>query len=167
MRVVRHPVIVGNVAIIPLTKSKHSVVDIESIDCVYGYNWYATGGPWTSYAARTGRDGEPGVVLMHREIMGHPDADVVDHIDGCGLNNTKVNLRAATYSGNAQNSKTRCDNTSGAKGVRFRADKGKWQARINRNGREYHLGYFVNKDSAVLAHRAACLNFHGEFASSR
>ena len=42
-------------------------------------------------------------VKMHRLIMNAPSGIEVDHIDHCGLNNQRLNLRLATNPQNQQN----------------------------------------------------------------
>jgi len=60
--------------------------------------------------------------------MGHePDADTVDHFDKNPLNNRRYNLRVATKTTQCLNQKMHYDNTSGVKGVSFRAGRGAWQ----------------------------------------
>lgn len=72
------------------------------------------------------------------------------------------NLREATRSQNAMNARKQRDNTSGFKGVsRWR---GKWQAKIQRDGKQRFLGAFSTPQDAALAYKNAAINLHGEFA---
>ena len=64
---------------------------------------------------------------MHRLIMKTPQNLTVEHIDGDGLNNQKINLKNCSQSENSQNKKT--INKHGIKGVYYK--NGKWYARIN------------------------------------
>ncbi len=86
-----------------------------------------------------------------------PPADV-DHINGDKSDNRWVNLREATRSQNARNTKRRADNTTGAPGVHWRKDGKRWQ--VHACGQ--HQGYFDTFDEAVLARRKAeaRMNFH-------
>lgn len=89
----------------------------------------------------------------------------IDHIDGNGLNNAVSNLREATPSQNMMNQRTRCDSSSGVKGVSFDKCRNKWYAYINANGKRTMLGRFDNKSEAVNARQRAEMRHHGEFAA--
>lgn len=91
-----------------------------------------------------------------------PTADV-DHIDGDRTNNRWANLRAATRSQNAANSKRHKDNRSIAKGVR-QTRGGRWEARIFVRGKPTTLGCFDTVFEASEAYNAAAKAAHGEFA---
>ena len=87
---------------------------------------------------------------------------VIDHKDGDPLNNTRDNLRIATFSQNTCNSKIRSDNTSGYKGVSFK--RGKFVACITKDGISVDLGKHETAISAALAYNKAAKELHGEFA---
>lgn len=84
---------------------------------------------------------------------------VIDHDDRNKQNNYPVNLIAKTQQDNTRNQSMRKQNTSGAVGVRYKADKGKWQARITVDGKEEHLGYFTSKDAAIAAREEANVTY--------
>ncbi len=88
----------------------------------------------------------------------------VDHIDGDKFNNSLSNLRFCTASQNIGNSNLRSDNTSGYKGVTFRAKAGKWVAAIRQNYRLIYLGSFSSPHDAACAYNSAAKEFFGEFA---
>ena len=76
----------------------------------------------------------------------------IDHENGQHADNRFKNLRDITQRGNVHNQhKVRSDSKSGIKGVRFKEDKGKFQARIKIDGVEQHIGYY---DTAEEAHQA-------------
>ena len=87
----------------------------------------------------------------------------IDHINGVRNDNRWGNLRTATRTQNGINTKTRTDNKSGQKGVSFRKDTGKWNARIYVGGKAVLLGDFANLDCAIAARKAAEPEFHGNF----
>lgn len=92
----------------------------------------------------------------------------IDHINRDRADNRVENLRAATKSQNAFNSKIRSDNTSGFKGAYFdkcQAGKKKWKARIQVNGKGISLGCFETVEEASKAYNKAVLRYAGEFAN--
>lgn len=90
------------------------------------------------------------------KMMTGEDPDVIDHIDGNGLNNKWANLRNTSHTGNMRNMASYASNTSGCVGVSLSRRERKWRAYIggSRTGRKY-LGFFENFDDAVLARTQA------------
>ncbi len=78
----------------------------------------------------------------------------VDHRDRNGLNNSWINLRAATHRQNNAN-RNIC-------GVRKYLDK--WRSRITIDGVRVSLGVFKTPDEAHQAYVEAARRVHGEFA---
>lgn len=89
--------------------------------------------------------------------------DTIDHINGDPSNNSIANLRVASQMQNVWNSNVRSDNTSGIKGVRFDASRGKWSARLKVNGKFVLLKRFDNKEEAVFAYESTSAKYHSEF----
>jgi hypothetical protein len=100
------------------------------------------------------------IFLMHHGYL----PKRIDHIDGDSTNNKIENLRAASQSQNMANSKMKCNNTSGYKGVTFRKDTQKWQAAIMVNGKHISLGSHTTKESAAIAYQEGAKKYYGEFA---
>jgi hypothetical protein len=69
----------------------------------------------------------------HREVV-----DVINHIDGNGLNNSISNLEESSPLENMWNRPE--------SGVSWDKQKQKWVARIRINYKRYHLGYFEKDD---------------------
>jgi len=87
----------------------------------------------------------------------------IDHIDGDRINNKLDNLREASFTENAQNSKKAINNNSGFRGVSWCKERGKWSARIRTNGKYKYLGRFDCPTVAALAYDKASLKYHGDF----
>ena len=151
-----------------LTQGKVALVDDENYGCLSRYKWFASkpGGSRTFYALRkASEDGMWKTVFMHRIILGIDDGIGIDHIDGNGLNNTRVNLRVAGVDQNQWNrQKTVSSASSQYKGVSWHKTTGKWQANIRENTRCTHLGLFEKEIEAALAYNNAAVKCFGEFA---
>lgn len=158
---------------IPLTKDYVTIVDACDGDLI-AFKWRAQGVA-IKYATRSvtvigGKPGQQKVQWMHRVILSRilgrelTRHEVVDHIDGDGLNNRRSNLRLATQMQNASNRKLNKNNTSGYKGVSWDTKTDKWVAQIMTNQKQNRLGYFDNPEDAYKAYCAAALELHGEFA---
>ena len=92
-----------------------------------------------------------------------PDREV-DHENVTPDDNRWFNLRLATTGENCRNKTKRPDNTSGFKGVSWRADRSRWLARITYEGVTYYLGSFISADDAYSAYCTAAKSIHGDFA---
>ena len=150
---------------IPLTQGKFAIVDTEDYERLSAYKWYFQRyglGLDKGCACRAGVvNGMRRLIRMHYEIVGYLS---VDHINGCGIDNRKVNLRKANKSQNAQNVGLNENNTSGYKGVFFDKSIQKFKARIRNKGVRFYLGNFSTASEASEAYVKACIKLHGEFA---
>lgn len=155
----------GDVAFVPLTKGYEAIIDAADVPFVAGYCWSAKVYPRQVYAIRSARKPGGGQCLlpMHRVILVAADGLDVDHVDGNGLNNRRVNLREATRQQNSSNGRFRANNTSGFKGVVWSPKLEKWRAKITKAGRTVHLGYFLVREDAAEAYARASAVLHGEF----
>lgn len=157
--------------LVPLTKGLVAVIDECDAEAVSRFNWHARKGlrKGPSYAQFTRTDGYGRTIVttLHRFLWtswGNPDAEVIDHKNGDGLDCTRENLRAASASDNARNVSKRANNTSGFKGVSFHKATGKFSAQIVVNGKSRHLGLFRTADAAAVAYDDAAKRLFGEFA---
>lgn len=90
---------------------------------------------------------------------------LIDHKNRDGLDNTSNNLRRATKSQNAFNSKNRTGTSSIFRGVTYDKYTGRWKAYIRIDGVHTTLGRFNSQRDAALAYdNAACIH-HKEFAT--
>lgn len=154
---------------INLTQGKVAKVD----DAMYGelsnYKWFAienrdTG---TFYCRRNVViDGRRSTISMHRHVIGACSGQMVDHINGDGLDNRKSNLRLCSASENNWNSRIRINNKSGLKGVSWCERDRVWIVGLRANGRYVRIGAFNDKEKAGKAYTVAAKKYHGEFARS-
>ena len=173
-----HALIPYNVVRIPLSKTgKHAgkyETIVDAIDGDLAGMWWAI---MNTHQSRSGHalhktGGRKNVIRhwMHRVIMerivGRPldRAEVVDHINGNGLDNRRSNLRLATVGQNNFNVGLRSSNTSGYKGVSWRPEKRKWYVEIRAYGKRVRLGYFNSAEEGYEAYCEAAKKLHGEFA---
>ena len=96
-------------------------------------------------------------ITVHRFLMGFANEkysidQVVDHINGDSLDNRKTNLRICSQHQNSQNGRKK-DKIVGIKYIKSYngTNKGKWSAQICSNYKTIHLGYYDNKNEAILA----------------
>lgn len=144
---------------IPLTHGLVTLVDGDDFDRLSKWKWHVNR---NGYAARTTKEaGRKPMVLMHRDLIGAVEGQMVDHINRDRLDNRKANLRLATYSQNLINRSFQ--NSTGFRGVR--AHSRCFIARIKIPGEPQRtLGYFDTAEDAARAYDAAALLLHGEFA---
>ena len=152
---------------IPLSQGKFALVDDEDFEELNKYKWTAYGARDTFYAYRNpsinnGRKS----IFMHRQIMNTPEGMQTDHADRNGINNQRKNLRIVTNSQNQMNKKRQSNNSSGFMGVDFHSGTKKYRARINKKGKQIHLGIFNTAKEAAHAYDAAARKYHGEFATT-
>lgn len=130
--------------IIKLTQEQIAYVSEEDYERVAAHKWYAVKDGKTWYAkSRAGiRYGSP--VSMHRFILNLDiDDPEVDHINRCGLDNRRENLRLATRSQNASNRSAKGFTIDGA-GFRKKPYK------VTKNHR--YIGRFATEEEARSAY---------------
>lgn len=142
-------------ATIKLTRGQTAVLDDIDAALVSGRSWQASprrdGKGWYAVAR--------GGVRMHRLLTGALPGEIVDHIDGDGLNNRRGNLRVGTQSQNCVNRKT----TPGPFMRGARLKKGRWHAYIKYRGRHRSLGGFDSEAEAHQAYLAEAKKLHGDW----
>lgn len=163
------PKLIGDgLAEVPV-KDRVAVIDESSVEQVSQFRWELHGNlknspNATKYARTRSRlfmlNGRVRPVYMHRLILGFPLFDV-DHIDRNGLNNTRLNLRAATPWQNSCNAGSR-GGTSKFVGVHFY--KGYWVAQIRHKRKLRTVGHFKTEHEAAVAYDEECFRLRGRFA---
>ena len=92
---------------------------------------------------------------IHRLVILAPKRLQVDHINGDGLDNRKVNLRIVTNKTNGMNTAKSINNTSGCIGVSLIKSTGKWEANIKVDYKKIHLGTYSCFEEACAARKEA------------
>lgn len=150
--------------IILLSKNQSTQIDDDDYRYLSQFSWHFNG---RGYAARSVWKGGRRIEYMHRIIMKTPAGFHTDHINGDMLDNRKSNLRIATSSQNAANSKMRVDNTQGVKGAYVcKHAPNVWYSRIQVRGKDIYLGTFKNKLEAANAYKVAKVKYFGDFAKT-
>jgi len=149
-------VIGPSIAYIPLTRGHFSCVDWDDAIKVECLRWHSDG----RYARR--RDYTIGgrFVFMHQFLSPSPDGLVNDHINGCGFDNRRHNLRHVTQMQNMWNTKVYRSSRTGIKGVSPNKSGKRWEAKITANGVVRYLGSFSTKEEASDAYRAGKFACH-------
>jgi len=154
---------------IKLTKGFEALVDDDDFDYLNQFKWYASVYDGKVYAKRNVKDSETKRVkriIMHRVIMNIDSTkDVIDHINGNGLDNTKENLRVCSHGQNMKNRTSVKNSSSKYLGVSFCKKSKKFHVKIESKGVKYDLGRHLNEKEAALIYNAKAIELHGEFAN--
>lgn len=147
---------------IPLTQGDFALVDNADFDELSKFKWYSHKGravrkPRTIEGRRTG------FVWMHREIMKPSDDEVVDHINGYKLDNTRENLRVCTHSQNEWNKKAYKTSTTGAKNIHWNKRKKRFGVTFQKHGKKIICGYYKTLEQAVFVRNKVVLEVHEGF----
>ena len=132
--------------------NRWALVDIEDVEEIRKFKWRCISKNKQFYA-QTSFEGKN--MYMHHLIQKIEEGQVIDHISGDGLDNTKGNLRAVCQGVNSRNTKIPSNNTSGFIGVSWNKRKSRWMAKINFNYKQNVLGYFDDIKDAVAARKEA------------
>lgn len=156
----------GGPAVVPLTKGRYALVDLEDYAAVARFNWHLHSDGSAArreYLGRKGGKESTRIVRMHQQLLPTEDGHEPDHRDLDRLNNRRSNLRVATSSQQKCNQRRRRDNASGHKGVCWDKSKGKWVAYVKKDGRLLLWKRFDRLEDAVAARRAVAIEAFGEF----
>lgn len=147
---------------IPLTNGGFALVDAADFGWLTGYTWYHSGRGYALQSSK--RPGKNSGAAMHRIIMNPPKGTVADHVNGDRLDNRRCNLRIVDYLQNAQNRGKNVNSRSKYKGVCWKVENNKWQARIRVNGKQHHIGLYQTEEDAARAYNAAAILNHGDYS---
>lgn len=139
------------------------IVDPDDYENLVKYNWHVK---TNGYAVMNYGGSLRLQKLMHRVILNLTDKSIfADHINRNKLDNRKINLRTANHKQNGANRSAQKGGTSKYLGVSwFKRDK-KWISHIKINGKNKHLGVFLNEEEAAMAYNKAAAQQYGEYAN--
>lgn len=164
--------VVGDVARIELTRGYEATVDTSATHFVSSQFWFArlaASGPVYATTKIRMPDGKWRQMHMHRLILGVQGNEQVDHINGNGLDNRRMNLRIATPRQNTGNRRPCGGGVSRFKGVYLDRRSGRWQAAIGQRHKgiktQKHLGSFGSEIEAAQAYDREAVLRYGEFAN--
>ncbi len=149
---------------IALSNGMVCLIDASDLELVQQYRWRAacntkrTSANW--YVRTWGKrsDGTMGNFYMHRMLVGAERHQLVDHINGNGLDNRRANLRFATPSQNTVHRLAPFKTDCGYRGVRGRS--GAFEAKLC----SQFIGRFPTAVQAALAYDRAAVAQFGDFA---
>lgn len=137
-------------------------IDNADYELVKNHSWSALITPTNVYAKTSSKETGKRTKLLHSLLI--PDAKLIDHRDGDGLNNRRINLRAATHRQNSGNcKKIKRKTTSRYRGVHLHPC-GKFASQIRNGSERIWLGLFVSEVEAAIAYDRAARNVFGVFA---
>lgn len=125
--------------------------------------WYTKPSRYTAYARRGPHGNQQ---HLHSFIAGFT---FTDHINGCGLDNRRGNLRPATAQQNAQNSRgKKKGRISRYKGVSPNRNnkRNPWSVFIRVNGDSRYVGCFPTESEAAWAYDEAAVEAFGQYANT-
>lgn len=142
-----------------------ALVDDQDFDRINKFKWCVVKNSRWIYAGRTIKiDGKQKTLLLHRFVLNCSNDHLVDHRDGDGLNEQRLNLRIATNAENVRNGKKQKNNTSGFKGVSLVKSSGKYEAQIAYKNKTFHLGKYSTPTEAAKIYNQKAIELHGQFA---
>lgn len=135
---------------IKINKGFVVLIDKENLNKIMNMKWYVVKKGSIYYAAHTYYyKGKSKRLYMHRYLMDETNPKIhVDHINGNGLDNRKLNLRSVTAIENGRNRGKQSNNKSGYKGVYWNKQKNKWHSVLRHMGKKIHLGFYDDAKSA-------------------
>lgn len=157
-----------------ILKRRNGITEIslfspESLKIVQRYHWVLLDNGRKKYVRSSSsvmNGWKDAGIFLHNVIMKRPKGYFIDHVNGNELDNRINNLRIANVYENAQNCKTRRNNTSGHRGIShypYNNYNKKWNARIGYYGKRYSLGYFETIEEAIEARKKAEIKYYGKF----
>lgn len=155
--------LIPNTRLVRLTRGMFAIVDEEDFERVNQYMWHVKRDKNNYYAVRSSSPTKNiESISLHNFIKN--DRGMVDHINGNGLDDRKINLRFCTNMENLQNSKPMRGKSSKYKGVSLFTRYGKFAAQIRVNGVPMVIGYYDDETDAARAYDNKAKDVFKEFA---
>jgi len=154
---------------IKLTQEKYAIVDDEDFDLVNQYKWHVIkrGNIFYGEAYTPSIDGCRKHFSIHILIMGKKEGCEIDHINGNGLDNRRINLRFVNKSQNRQNEhyrKSKKYNLPQGVFYNHKQTINPYYAMIGFHGTQIRLGAFNKVTDAARAYDFAAKIYYGSNA---
>lgn len=147
-------------------KGSSFYIDLEDVNKVQKYCWYkGAGGYWMS--SYTDDEGQKKHLKLHKYITNTDSQQIIDHRDRNKDNNRKNNLVYSDKYRNARNSSKPKNSVSGYIGIYFNKKRKEWKASVSKNGREIFLGWYKDKEKALIARLNGEAEYYGIDAPQR
>jgi len=144
---------------IKLTRGKSAIVDDDLYEILNQFKWYAQKDLNTFYARRNSKIGNKRTfILMHHMVVGFPlNRKNIDHLNGDGLDNRRVNLRIVPHRENMGNTKDRREHKTTSKyvGIIFDKKRKMWRSSIKIGEKYIYIGHFNNEEKASESYKNA------------
>jgi hypothetical protein len=135
--------------------NKFTIINCDDYEIVSRYKWWVIKKKNGKEYATSRIDGN--LVRLHRFLLKPKKNYIIDHINGDGLDNRRINLRICSDVENKRNflGRLQSNNKSGCIGVNYRKDRKKWRAYIDIYGKYISLGSYKQKKDAINARMEA------------
>lgn len=142
-----------------LTENKTCIFDKDNLDIIKNYKWrfLNNGTNITKHFVAVTYMGSHEILYMHR-ILTNNQWNIVDHIDGCSLNNLNNNLKSGDNNYNNYNRKLQSNNTTGINGISWDSTQERYRFRWQDDDKVEHMKAFPVKtyrNNKTYAYHAA------------
>lgn len=161
---------------IQLNNGKFAIVDDYDYEFLSRFNWTGVKKgvheKVLEFACTTkkGEDRKTFRIYMHEFIVGNKHIDItksnlnVIHINGNSLDNRKENLKLVPFHTVSHRARKKTLTRSKYKGIYFHRQSGLWSADIQKDKKQYHIGYYKKEEDAALAYNAKARELYGDLA---
>lgn len=142
--------------VVKLTQGKHMIIDLCDINVLKrcAFSSHSTCNIWYARGSLRNSENVFKHYMFHKIITTTGPNQIIDHINGSGLDNRRCNLRIVTNSINSRNVTLSLANTSGIKGVSFSKPKKIWFGHIRgtkKMSKGFSIGRYGDKAKALAA----------------